>query len=159
MSKKSEKPKFARLKAFVDREMEKLDKLMEEVENTPFSTSHPRHIGSLLHDFYTGIERVFERIATNLDGEIPRGDTWHKDLLDSMNLELEDVRPPLIDEYMHRSLGEYLRFRHLFRSLYGFELDKKRMRKLYEEMGNVYKNFKKQVSDFEQFLNKLNEQI
>ena len=74
MKRRNKRPKFVRLKAFIHKEMQKLDRLMEEAENTPLSTSHPRRIGSLLHDFYTGIERVFERVAANLDGEIPRGE-------------------------------------------------------------------------------------
>ena len=159
MKEKNEMSSFPRMKAFIRKEIKRLDKLMKEAEGTPFSASHPRHIGSLLHDFYTGIERVFEKIAINLDGGIPGGESWHRDLLDSMSLELEGIRPPLIGENMHRRLGEYLRFRHLFRSLYGFELDKKRMRTLYEDMEHVYRDFKKQESDFEDFLNKLNEQI
>lgn len=159
MRKKSKQAQFARLKAFIDKEIRNLDRLMQEAEHTSFDTAHPRHIGSLLHDFYTGIERVFERIATNLDGEVPSGETWHKDLLDSMALELEGIRPPFISEYIQKRLDEYLRFRHLFRSLYGFELDKERMRKLYERMGSLYEDFKKETVDFKKFLDKLSEQI
>ncbi|MEW5933300.1 MAG: hypothetical protein AB1816_06925, partial [Bacillota bacterium] len=36
-----------------------------------------RGIGSLLHDFYTAVEDVFEVIAGNVNGAIPEGDTWH----------------------------------------------------------------------------------
>ena len=30
-------------------------------------------IGGLLHNFYSGVERIFERIAARLDGDVPGG--------------------------------------------------------------------------------------
>ena len=40
--------------------------------------------GSLLHDFYTGIERAFCRIAQELNGGLPNTEHWHRDLLQDM---------------------------------------------------------------------------
>lgn len=34
-----------------------------------------------LHGFYSGIERLFERIAVQVDGRLPQGANWHKALL------------------------------------------------------------------------------
>ena len=31
-----------------------------------------------LHSFYNGLERIFERIAATLDGDVPEGANWHK---------------------------------------------------------------------------------
>lgn len=30
-----------------------------------------------LHDFYSGVERLFVMIASNIDSITPRGDRWH----------------------------------------------------------------------------------
>ncbi len=34
-----------------------------------------------LHSFYSGLERLFELIARQLDGSVPAGETWHRQLL------------------------------------------------------------------------------
>lgn len=41
-------------------------------------------LATMLHSFYTGIENIFKRIAVEIDGAPPGGDTWHRDLLNSM---------------------------------------------------------------------------
>ena len=37
-----------------------------------------------LHDFYAGLERVFHRIAALVDGSVPGGSGWHRELLRQM---------------------------------------------------------------------------
>jgi len=61
-----------RLIAAVQKEMEKLRELKTEHTMLSPETSHQRVIGSILHDFYTGIERVFQKIATELEGRFRR---------------------------------------------------------------------------------------
>jgi len=34
-----------------------------------------------LHGFYAGIERIFVSIAREVDGSVPSGSDWHRDLL------------------------------------------------------------------------------
>lgn len=36
--------------------------------------------GSILHDFYTGIEKIFENIAKEVDRRLPMGEDWHSEL-------------------------------------------------------------------------------
>jgi hypothetical protein len=85
---------------------------------------------SILHDFYTCVERVFVLIAEELNGGVPAGEHWHRRLLHTMSLEIAGVRPAVVSEELARALGEYLRFRHVFRSVYGFVLDESRMKPL-----------------------------
>jgi len=35
-----------------------------------------------VHDFYAGLERIFEAIARRIDQSMPEGPHWHEDLLD-----------------------------------------------------------------------------
>lgn len=42
-----------------------------------------------LHGFYSGIERIFERLAETLDGSLPKGENWHQALLIQMSKEVE----------------------------------------------------------------------
>ena len=92
--------KFLLLKADIDREMAQVERLLEEsrsdlrgVGGIP-SRLEVRGVASVLHDFYSGVERVFERIAVELDGELPRGGDWQSQLLNRMEEEVEGVRPP-----------------------------------------------------------------
>ncbi|BCV22867.1 hypothetical protein [Moorella sp. Hama-1] len=49
-----------------------------------------------LHSFYTGLERIFELIAVNIEQSKPEGENWHQELLRQMAVEIERVRPPVL---------------------------------------------------------------
>jgi len=86
--------------------------------------------GGLLHDFYTGLEICFTQIAPSDRGASPGGQRWHRELLHSMTLDLRDLRPPVITPESERALLTYLKFRHIYRHMYGFRLDWARVREL-----------------------------
>jgi len=50
---------------------------------------------SIFHDFYTAVERAMRLVAEELNGGVPKGDQWHKQLLIDMTLDLEGIRPPI----------------------------------------------------------------
>lgn len=79
--------------------------------------------GSIIHDFYCGIERIFEKIAYDINGGLPDDPSWHQRLLHEMSLDIKDVRPAIVTKETYNILKEFLSFRHLFRNIYGFELD------------------------------------
>jgi hypothetical protein len=79
-------------------------------------------LAATLHSFYTGVENIFKRVAVELDGEPVRGDAWHRELLLRMKTPTAR-RPALLSEELHDILNEYLRFRHVFRYAYSFDLD------------------------------------
>ena len=87
-----------------------------------------------LHSFYTGLERVFMLIAEILDGRLSRGEGWHKMLLTQMALEILNVRPAVISETTLDMLEEYLRFRHLVRNVYSFNLLPEKVQSLVERL-------------------------
>ncbi|MEE4356339.1 MAG: hypothetical protein V2I97_07700 [Desulfococcaceae bacterium] len=60
-----------------------------------------------LHSFYTGVESIFEDIARNLDGEMPKGSEWHKGLLLQMSAEIPGIRPKVIQTKSRHCLEEY----------------------------------------------------
>jgi hypothetical protein len=78
-------------------------------------------LAALLHSFYTGVENIFKRVAVELDGETPRGEAWHRQLLETMAAPTS-LRGALISESMRDTLSEYLAFRHVFRQAYSFDL-------------------------------------
>jgi len=108
-----------------------------------------RLYGSFLHDFYTCVERIFREIATGIDGEIPDGESWHSDLLEQMALELPGVRKPVLSITTKEELHEFLRFRHVFRNVYGFELNWEKILTLMEKYAAIYTDVE---SSFRRFL-------
>lgn len=121
-----------RLVAEIQGELEALRQLKREVAAAPASRDSYalRARGSILHDFYSGVERIFVRIARELNGGVPQDVQWHRQLVKDMALAIPEVRPQVIDAGLAEILDEYLRFRHLFRHVYGFALDAERLHSL-----------------------------
>ncbi len=84
----------------------------EFIENT---------IATDLVDIYSGIERIFERIANEVDGHLQRGSRWHKNLLEQMTRQRPE-RPPVISENTALQLDKLLNFRHKVNNIYKKEL-------------------------------------
>ena len=78
-------------------------------------------LATMLHSFYTGIENIFKRVAVELDGTMPRGESWHRELLDAM-IRPSAARPAVLSKPLRDRLREYLEFRHVFRQAYSFQL-------------------------------------
>jgi hypothetical protein len=151
--------RLIRLAASVRVELEQLALVVQEVDlalaDFPDVVPPPRDlrgIGDILHDFYTGAEHIFEKIASELDGGMPHGSAWHRELLESMALDLPGFRPPVISRSTVRALEEFLRFRHLFRNVYGFELDWERVKPLLVRVVGVWTALGSDVSAFLVFL-------
>ena len=139
-----------RLAAEVESELASLSALGEELADAPQQDDiySLRARGSILHDFYNGVERVFLRIARELNGGVPRGDQWHRDLVDDMTLDIPEVRPAVIDRGLAQALGEYLRFRHVFRNVYGGVLEAERMSSLEKRLPETLAAFRDRVEAF-----------
>ena len=123
-----------------------------ETEHELFRTSAG---GVVLQDFYNTIEKTFQQIAQEIDGSVPSGDAWHQQLLQRMTIAIPNRRPPVIDEALGNTFGYYLRFRHLFRHIYGFELEWDRIEPLLTDLPGVLEAFLSQLDDFIGFLQTL----
>ena len=60
-----------------------------------------------LHDFYSGLERLFERVAENVDEYKPDSINWHREILNQMNPDVPNVRPAIISQSLKEKLDEY----------------------------------------------------
>ena len=76
-----------------------------------------------VHDWYVGVERIFESIADNVDRSTPDGPSWHRDLLQQMALQSPDLRPAILDRDTHHDLTILLGFHHVVRNVYSYDLD------------------------------------
>jgi len=69
-----------------------------------------------------------------------------------MSLEVDGVRPLVIDEKTYRILLIYLKFRHVVRSIYGFEIDLERLMPLLKESPYAISIFTRDIREFIKFL-------
>ena len=120
---------------------------MEEPDRIEISA-----LAAMLHAFYNGIENILKRIAIQIDKDSPRGDFWHRQLLDKMICSTSS-RPAVISSSLRDILRDYLYFRHVIRHAYTFDLKwekmaglvegcEKTMRLLEMELNAFFKSFK-----------------
>lgn len=107
-----------------------------------------------LHNFYTGCERIFDTVASELNGAAPSGFDWHKRLLERMGAERQG-RPALLSRDTVQALREYLAFRHVVRNVYGFELDAERVEQLSRRYPGVWGRVEADVIRFTAWLRAL----
>jgi len=146
--------RIAILLAELSRERRQVDALMDELTamgplSETSSRVEVRAAAGILHDFNTALERLFARIAAAVDGDMPHGAGWHQQLLERMATEIPGVRPAVIEETTRRELMVFLRFRHLFRNLYGFELQASRVAELAGEVATLWTQVRSEVEQFE----------
>ncbi|MSP12393.1 MAG: nucleotidyltransferase domain-containing protein [Chloroflexi bacterium] len=151
------------IKAVIDLELIALQRVVQEMADVLLQCQQPpshvelRAIASMLHEFYNGAERIFERIAVGLDEGLPRGSNWHADLLNQMALPREHGRPAVIDEPLRARLKEYLDFRHFFRHAYGYTLEWSQLRWKAESLHHTFHLSQHQVQSFFEVLTRGNQ--
>jgi hypothetical protein len=154
-------PRFAVLRAEIRRELDNVRRLVAEAEEWESKLeSWPdmvrvRTAGGILHDFYTATERIFRLIALRVDEDLPEGADWHVQLLRRMATTIESIRPAVLDTDTEQTLDEYLRFRHLFRNIYGFDLEWERCRELLIDLPPVFARLESDIQRFDEFLRTL----
>ena len=142
------------LKKEIEIELRNLERLAKEMEEiTDRFADKPdfietRAAGSILHDFYCGVEKIFERISVHIDGGLPKGEDWHTELLLQMARSTEGIRDAVISTDLLEKFKEYLRFRHLFRHIYGFELKWERFKDLSLSLPTILSEFKDNLERF-----------
>ena len=109
-------------------------------------------LAAMLHSFYTGIENIFKRIVLESGGALPSGEAWHRELLDAMSNS--DQAPAIISILVRNRLRNYLRFRHVFRQAYSFDLHWDKMTSLVLECDETLHLLEAELSDLLQAMDK-----
>jgi uncharacterized protein YutE (UPF0331/DUF86 family) len=150
----------------IENELERLSQLEEQIQRVEIEIGRYPALANIfyeslalkLHNFYTGCERIFQIVASELNGGLPSSYDWHRRLLTRMTTTQEQ-RPAMLTKETAQRLEEYLAFRHVVRNIYGFELDPQRVENLIKDYHSVWQQFKEDVQEFLDWLRKLAENI
>jgi hypothetical protein len=104
-------------------------------------------LATFLHSFYSGIENSLKRVAVEIDGGLPSGDAWHRQLLTSMTTSTE-FRPAVLSNHLYEVVSEYLAFRHFFRQTYSFHFEWSKMSDLVLNAEQTMKQFEAELDTF-----------
>lgn len=107
-----------------------------------------------LQSCYTGIERCFVLLVRVLNGGTPDGADRHRRLLERLAIAT-DVRPAVLRADTARSLGELLRFRHVVRHLYTYDLDAEQVERLLELVQTLWPEVTGELDAFTGWLEEL----
>lgn len=154
--------RYLALKSHIDDEMAALERLLnvltaliDQADAIPEIALVPA-LASYITDFYTGCERISERVVIALDGGIPEGANWHEQLLrqvaDSGENSRPPIRPPLWQGSLLLDLNEYRKFRHFDRHRYKLELKLDRGLELAHQIQPTYLKIQRAIADFDQWL-------
>ncbi len=118
------------------------------------NTSAAMVMSQIFADFYTCVETLFLRI-TQFFGNGENRDSWHKDMLQKMNLDIEDVRIAVISDKTFDALDEILRFRHFRRYYFNFNYDWDRLDLVEKKYLFAATSIKNDLQNFKKFLEEL----
>ena len=96
----------------------------------------------------------FLRLISELENDLDSA-SWHKNLVNRMSLEIEDVRPRLFDRNLAEKINELRAFRHIFRFIYQSDLDIEKLKALNIKLPEIIKRFNNCHGHFIQQLRKI----
>jgi hypothetical protein len=105
-----------------------------------------------LHNFYTGCERIFKMIASEVNGVLPQNLDWHKRLLNQVALDVPGIRPAVISPETRKNLEELLNFRHVVRNIYSYELKPERVAELVKLTIALFPVLAEEIETFNAFM-------
>jgi hypothetical protein len=102
--------------------------------------------------FYTAVEAVTTRILRTLDGDVPSGPEWHRDLLRAASVAIEGLRPAVLPAEALPFLRDLLGFRHFARHGYDVVPDPGRIDALADTAAAAYAMLHPSLVAFEESL-------
>ena len=101
------------------------------------------------------MENYFLRVAKCFENNVDMLN-WHKDLIKRMSLEIEGIRPALLQSKDVPLIDELRAFRHVFRHIYQSELDVEKLKLVDGRTPKAIEVFK---SAHDRFIGKLQQLI
>lgn len=138
------------LRKVVDRTLQAWDRAIKQNDDYYLDS-----VALNLHAFYSGLERVFEKLASTIDGSVPSAANWHQELLAQMQSEIPSVRPAVISSELKELLEEYRGFRHVVRNVYSYHMKPEKLKLLTEKLEKTFDMASDELTAFAQFLSSL----
>lgn len=154
--------RYAVLIGQIEQEMDSLQQLVNQTNSLMQkvkATGDVDYLGTIalnLHSFYSGAERIFRDIATDLDDTMPSSSNWHRRLLRQMAANIPNIRPAILNQATLKAFNELCAFRHVVRNIYSFDLIPERVETLATNLPNSYSLLEKDLQQFNQFLAAIN---
>ena len=150
--------KYLVLDRNVRADLETIDRLYEALGSPDLKESSPQEelivIAYRLHSLYMAFENIFRHIADTFENHVSR-ESWHSEILQRMRLDLTPLRPAVIDAKAYEKLDELRRFRHVFRTMYGLDLDPLRLQVVLRRALDLKPLYRGQIERFLTFLQKI----
>jgi hypothetical protein len=140
------------LKLVVERTLQAWDKAAKQDDDFYLDS-----VALNLHAFYSGLERIFEKLASTIDRSVPTAANWHQELLTQMQTEIPSVRPAVISSQLKESLEEYRGFRHVVRNVYTYHLKPEKLKILVGNLEETFRLASEELTAFRDFMKKLDE--
>ncbi len=131
----------------IEMTLERLSKVRNKFKPNKKDYSTEPAMGTYLMNFYNGIENILKRITKNYYQVMPKGESWHKELL-ALSSNPPAGKIPIFNQNIVEMLYPYRNFRHRFISGYGFQLKGEKMLDLIDDIESLWSNIKIAISDF-----------
>lgn len=143
------KPKHEQLKQDILFEQGQLDAVVQKINGIEKDAAEANiaALGVYLMNFYNGIENIMKRCAREYYKKIPKGDDWHKQLLQQSCSEVNN-KAPLFNRETVDGLYLYLSFRHFFIHGYVFKLNREKMESLSTGVDELWQKIKTELAEF-----------
>jgi len=148
------KREYERLKTDVLDEIEAIQEVLKDLSSLKnnldldkIDNTQKAAIGTFLMNFYVGVENIVKRISKEYYQTMPKGNSWHKELL-NLSYAPPQGKDPIFSQNIVNRLNPYRGFRHLFVSGYGFKLRLELMTSLINNIEFLWTDIKKAVEEF-----------
>ncbi|MGR3175928.1 MAG: ribonuclease toxin HepT-like protein [Candidatus Scalindua sp.] len=146
--------KYEQLKEDVLDEIEEIEQVLKDLSSLnnnlvpdKIDNIQKAAIGAFLMNFYVGVENIVKRISKEYYQNMPKGESWHKELLD-LSYNPPQGKSPVFDKKIVDRLNPYRGFRHLFVSGYGFKLRMELMTSLINNIELLWIDIKSAIERF-----------
>lgn len=107
-----------------------------------------RVLGTYLHDYYSCLEKIFIHVAVDIDNTLPKGEDWHKKILQQMTWDMPGERPVVLDNATAAQIDDLRGFRHVFRNIYGFNIHPEKIIKALNNLPEISSSVRRDINIF-----------
>lgn len=143
------KPKYEQLKKDVLFEQSQVDIVVSKIKEIKNDTAEisTAAMAAYLMNFYNGVENIMKRLAKDYYKKMPKGNDWHKQLLQQSCFQ-HNKKAVLLKKETVDKLYNYLSFRHFFVHGYSFRLNPEKIKRLVDNIDEVWQEIKKELAGF-----------